>query len=55
MARIEADWLTSGATQRVFALLDDAGCDEAQGYYYSKPFDPNELGAFVRERGVVGK
>ena len=32
-------------------ILKTLGCDQVQGYYYSKPLEADDLIAFVRERG----
>lgn len=33
-------------------LLRDAGCDEMQGYYFSKPLDPEALADYARRLQV---
>ncbi|MDE2354313.1 MAG: EAL domain-containing protein, partial [Betaproteobacteria bacterium] len=35
-------------TERQAAFLKEHGCDEVQGYYYSKPLPVAELEAFLR-------
>jgi len=35
------------------ALLTEERCEQAQGYYYSRPLQPDALAAFARECGVV--
>lgn len=38
-------------TQGQLELLRKMGCDEVQGYYYSKPLQPEGVAAFLKKRG----
>ena len=35
-------------TKEQLKCLADAGCDEIQGYYYSKPLPPTEISLFLK-------
>jgi EAL domain-containing protein (putative c-di-GMP-specific phosphodiesterase class I) len=37
-------------TEGQLTFLHDKGCDEVQGYYFSKPLPADQFGAFVRGR-----
>jgi diguanylate cyclase (GGDEF)-like protein/PAS domain S-box-containing protein len=37
------------------AFLREQGCDEVQGYFYSKPLSAEQFEAFVRARTIAGK
>jgi diguanylate cyclase (GGDEF)-like protein/PAS domain S-box-containing protein len=37
-------------TQNQIEYLRDSGCDEIQGYYYSKPLPPEELEEFIKRQ-----
>ena len=41
-------------TQAQLAFLRDQGCDEVQGYFYSKPLSPAHFEAFVRQHARAG-
>lgn len=40
-------------TSEQLALLKAAGCDYAQGYYFSRPVDASAFDALLRQRGAV--
>ncbi len=37
-------------TEEQLALLKSQGCDEVQGYYYSKPWPPEKLVGYLASR-----
>ncbi len=40
-------------TEDQLNFLRDQGCDEIQGYYYSKPLNADDLDIYLRERNIV--
>jgi EAL domain-containing protein (putative c-di-GMP-specific phosphodiesterase class I) len=39
-------------TQEQLQMLGDAGCDQMQGFYFSRPLPAGELEALLRSHGV---
>jgi EAL domain-containing protein (putative c-di-GMP-specific phosphodiesterase class I) len=42
-------------TEGQLAFLREQGCNEVQGYYFSKPLPADEFEAFVRTREISGR
>jgi EAL domain-containing protein (putative c-di-GMP-specific phosphodiesterase class I) len=42
-------------TEAQLAFLERYGCDEVQGFLYSKPIPGEECGALIAEDGRFGK